>query len=163
MIRKRRAVFPLLLAAILCIPGCKPTEKTEASVPAVSGSNVVMDTAAPNMSAILDTTWTNNLITLTISKDGKVHKEELKGFYPESMDLDQDGKPVISREEDGYIDGSYIIWTDTITYNYESKSDGTIISTNKVTSHSERVSCDLVTYISDRTLISQGGVYIRKK
>lgn len=168
MIRKRRAVFPLLLAAILCIPGCKPTEKTEASIPVVSGKETVQTVQSFDLSLIYGTEWENGLATLSFSKDGKAHYEALEGDLGEAL-LDSSGNTALNFMTEGYIDGGYVIWVDRTDYmnEIEQRWDGDrsvrYIKVRGGEKKRQQIQLDVITYVSDRTLILDSTVYIRKK
>ena len=168
MIRKRRAAFPLLLAAILCIPGCKPSEKTEASIPVVSGKETVQTVQSFDLSLIYGTEWENGLATISISKDGKVHSEVLEGDLGEAL-LDSSGNTALDHIYEGYVDGGYVIWVDRTDYMnvIEQRWDGgqsiRFIKERGGPTTRQQIQLDVITYVSDRTLILDSTVYLRKK
>ena len=168
MIRKRRAVFPLLLAAIFCIPGCKPSEKTEASIPVVSGKETVQTVQSFDLSLIYGTEWENGLATISISKDGKVHNEALEGENGEAF-LDSSGNTALDHIYEGYVDGGYVIWVDRTDYlneieqRWEGDRSVRYIKVRGGENKHQLIKLDVITYVSDRTLILDNTVYLRKK
>lgn len=160
---KTVAIF--LIVCILSLSGCKPTEKTEASVPVVSGTNAVKIATNIDASSLLGTQWKSGFTTLTISKDGKVHSEVVEGNENEGMLFpDENGNPCLKGESEGYIDGGYIIWTYQKRYDndLDFQPDGSPFVKRKGESENQRVSNSLITYISEKTLIlGEANTYIR--
>ncbi len=166
----KRLMKGLLLIglACTCLSGCKASEKMEASIPFVSGTNVVQAATINDASVLYGTQWKNGFITLTISKDGKVHSETLYGDSKTGeVQLDTEGNPCLRSASDGYVDGGYIIWTEGTEYEYDyvatsTDLNGPVLFKPKGEVTRSQVSCSLLKYISDKTLIlNETNTYIR--
>lgn len=163
---KNKTALIFLIVCILSLPGCKPIEKTEASTPVVSGKEAVQSVQAPDLSLLYGSEWENGLTTISFSKDGKVHLEKLEGLGEPYRD--NSGNTALEYAHEGYIDGGYVIWVDRTDYLnvIEQRLDGDYshyIKERGEERKRQQIQLDVITYVSDRTLVLDNAVYIRKK
>ena len=167
-IQSRSAALFLSACMLLSLAGCKPTEKTEASIPVVSGKETVQTVQSFDLSLIYGTEWENGLGTISVSKDGKVRYEVLEGDLGEAL-LDSSGNTALKYVYEGYVDGGYVIWVDRTDYmneieqRWEGDRSVRYIKVRGGENKHQLIKLDVITYVSDRTLILDGVAYIRKK
>ena len=155
MHRKIEVVI-MVVGLLSSLSGCKTSEKTEASIPVIAGTNIVQTATVTDTSTLLGTEWERDMESLTISKDGKVHYEQLFGRDENgNLRVDASGAPLIGQMWDGFIDGIYIVNSDQTAMNYQQDFDAySVISITFLgETRTHNVSSTLITYVGEKCLI----------